>query len=469
MSDYRAFLATKHPSAPAAGFAVPPDALNPALFPFQRAVTSWALERGRAAIFARMGLGKTPMQLTWAAEVCRHTGRDLLILAPLVVGAQTAREGEKFGVPVTVCRDQADARPGINVTNYERLDRFDPRRFVGAVADESSIVKAYTGVTKRRLVEFFAHLDYALACTATPAPNDHLELGNHAELLRVMSSHEMIARWFIADQSQMGTYRLKRHGAADFWRWVATWGISLRRPSDLGFPDDGYALPPLHTHVLTVDVDITTETEGKLFRLPDLNATGLHREGRRTVQARARAVAELVNAPGHGGRECWAVWCNTDYEADALLARIPDAVEVRGSQPIEEKEAKLAAFTAGSARVLITKPRIAGFGLNWQHCAHTAFVGLSYSFEQLHQALGRLHRFGQRRPVHAYIVGAATEGAIWEAVRRKAADHERMQEAMVAAGDKLRRSADRDRRARYTPATPLRLPDWLYDHLEVAS
>lgn len=465
-ADYRAFLGSKAVAAPPVGFAVAPAALNPALFHFQRDIVAWALERGRAALFEERGLGKTAQQLAWAAEICRHTGRDVLIFAPLVVAAQTAGEGEKFGIPVTVCRDAADVRPGINIANYERLHLFEPSRFVGAVADESSIVKSYTGVTKRRLVEWFGRVDYGLACTATPSPNDTLELGNHAELLRVMSSHEMIARWFVADQSAMGTYRLKKHGAADFWRWVATWAVALRRPSDLGYADDGYDLPPLVTHNLTVEVDISTDTAGRIFRSPDLNATGLHREGRRTAAARAAAVAELVNAPERGGRECWAVWCNTDYEADELLARIPDAVEVRGPQPVEVKEARLTAFTRGQVRVLITKPRIAGFGLNWQHCAHTAFVGLSYSFEQLHQALGRLHRFGQAREVHAWIVAASTEGAVWAAVRRKQEEHERLQEAMVRAARELHAAPDAARRARYDPRRTIAVPRWLHDHTE---
>lgn len=458
-TEYAEFLATKHPAPPATGFPVADADTSPHLFPFQRQIVRWAVERGRAALFEERGLGKTLQQLDYARLVCAGVGCDALILAPLVVGAQTVGEGRKFGIPATLCRAQADVRPGINVANYEMLEHFDVARFGCVVLDESSILKAYAGATKQRLVEAFARTPYRLCCTATPSPNDTLELGNHAEFLGIMSSHEMIARWFITDQSAMGRYRLKEHAAADFFAWVASWAMAVRRPSDLGYPDEGYALPPLQLKTLTVPVDLTDGAGDKLFRVPDLNATGLHEEGRRTAPVRARAVADLVNAD----REAWAIWCNTDYEAAELTARIPDAVEVRGPEKPADKERKLIDFTEGRARVLVTKPRIAGYGLNWQHCARTAFVGLSYSFEQLYQALGRVHRFGQAREVEAWIVAAETEGAIWEVVRRKQAEHERLMAGLFAAGDKLRREADAARRVRYDPRTPMAIPGWLTD------
>lgn len=459
--DYAQFVAAKHPRVPATGFA-PTLPLNPHLFPFQRDVVRWALERGRAALFLERGLGKTLQQLEWARHCADRTGRPALILAPLAVARQTQREGAKFGVEVAVCQDQDDVRPGVNVTNYERLGAFDAAAFGAVVLDESAILKAYMGKTKRALVETFSATPYRLCCTATPAPNDHIELGNHSEFLGLMPSPEMLSRWFINDTAETGVYRLKGHAAADFWRWVASWAVSLRRPSDLGahYADEGYVLPPLRVHHVAVDVDVVDgRAEGALFRDPSLSATNLHAEMRRTAPARAAAVAAvLAREPG----EAWIVWCNTDYEADALTAAIPDAVEVRGSESVAAKERKLAAFADGGVRVLVTKPTVAGAGLNWQHCARVAFVGLSYSFEQFYQALGRTHRFGQTRAVDAYVVGARTEAAVAATVERKAREHERMLDAMVAASRAaqlaaragLGLTADEGR-------TAMRIPAWL--------
>lgn len=456
-TEYLDFLAAKKALAPPSGFEYDPAALPAGLFDWQREVVLWALVRGRAALFTDTGTGKSRMQLAYADAVHKHTGGDVLILAPLAVTHQTAREGAAIGVPVTVCRSQADVRPGVNVANYDRLHLFDPTRFICIILDESSCLKGYSSQRRQQLQAAFAATPYKLCCTATPAPNDHLELGNHAEFLMVLSSHEMIARWFIADQSAMGTYRLKAHAKEAFWEWVASWAISMRRPSDLGYPDAGFILPPLHIEQITVTTDPTADAGEHLFRIPDLNATGVHREGRLTAAARARAVADLVNADG----EIWAVWCNTDYEARELMARIPDAIEVNGKDSPESKEAGLLAFSEGRARVIVSKPRLAGFGLNWQHCSHTAFVGLSYSMEQFYQALRRFYRFGQTREVRAYIAAADTEGAIRTTVERKLRDHEELMGGMVAAGRKLRREEDAARRVRYDPRVPMTVPGWL--------
>lgn len=356
MSDYQTFLASKRIEARPMGFAVDPAALNPALFPFQRAITEWSLKRGRAAIFAAVGLGKTPMQIEWAHHVHLHTGGDVLILAPLAVAQQTRREGLKFGRTVTVCRSQEDVRPGVNVTNYEMVEHFDAARFAGVVLDESACLRDYMGIVKRRLVDAFAATPYRLCCTATPAPNDHMELGNHSEFLGVMPAPEMLSRWFINDTNATGVYRLKGHAEADFWRWVTSWAVALRRPSDLGdYSDDGYILPPLTIHQHTVEVDVTADRGDHLFRIPDLSATAIHAEMRRTAPARAAVAAALVNGtPGP-----WAVWVNTNYEADAVTALLPDALEVRGSDSIAAKEARLGAFSDGSARVILTKANVA--------------------------------------------------------------------------------------------------------------
>lgn len=432
--EYSTFLQTKRATVRAEGIEIELDALHEALFPFQVQIVQWALHKGRAAIFADCGLGKTFMQLEWGRQVHAHTGGDVLILAPLAVAGQTIAEGRKLGITVHLCRTQADVQPGLNITNYEMLQHFDASHFTGVVLDESSILKSYMGKTKRALVDAFAQTPYRLACTATPAPNDVMEIGNHSEFLGVMPSPEMLMRWFINDTMKSGHYRLKGHAEKDFWQWVASWAISIRKPSDLGYSDEGFALPELQITRHYVDVDVTQGVnEGELFRAPTMSATNLHKEMRLTATDRAQAVADLVNNSG----ETWAVWCNTNYEADELVKRIPEAIEVRGSDSIPEKERKLMDFTEGRARVIITKPGIAGYGLNWQHCHKTAFVGLSYSFEDFYQATRRLYRFGQRQPVEVVIVAAETESTLVTTLERKIYAHLQMSESMNASVSKL--------------------------------
>lgn len=431
---YDAFLQTKRVIARPAGLTVAPETLPAMLFPFQREIVAWALRRGRAALFADCGLGKSFMQLAWGQAVHQSSGGDILILTPLAVSAQTISEGGKLGIPVHLCRSQADVQPGITITNYEMLSHFDPSHFAGVVLDESSILKSYMGKTKRALIEAFAGTPYRLCCTATPAPNDVMEIGNHAEFLGIMPSNEMLMRWFINDTMSNGHYRLKGHAQKAFWHWVSSWAVSLRKPSDLGYADEGFLLPELrvqHRYV-TTDTAVGVE-EGQLFRAPAMSATTLHKEMRLTAPERAQAVAELVN----GSADAWVIWCNTNYEADELVARIPDAIEVRGSESVTDKERKLTAFTQGRARVIITKPGIAGYGLNWQHCHHTAFVGLSYSFEDFYQAVRRLYRFGQQHPVEVVIVAAETEAPLVATLERKIQAHMQMSEAMHASAGQL--------------------------------
>jgi hypothetical protein len=341
-------------------------------------------------------LGKTRQQLTWAEAAARHVGGRALVLAPLAVGQQTVAEGERVGVPVKYAREQSEATELVTITNYERLAKFDTDKFAVVVLDESSILKNYSGKVKQQVARAFASTPFRLCCSATPAPNDHLELGNHSEFLGALTSHEMIARWFLPDTSTFGTYRLKGHAIEAFWNWVASWARCLGRPSDLGTQcsDDGYVLPGLEIVPEPVGVDVVSGREtGALFRAPTLSATQLHKEKRITAPARAARVAELVAAES---AEPWLVWCDTDYEADALTAAIPDAVEVRGSDSIDKKEEALVGFASGAVRVLVTKPAIAGFGLNFQHCARQAWVGPTFSFERFYQGVRRSHRFGQR-------------------------------------------------------------------------
>jgi hypothetical protein len=436
--EYTDFVRSKLRTEVPSGLARVPE-LNERLFPFQRDVVAWALQRGRAAIFADCGLGKTAMQLEWAQRVVEHTGGRVLILAPLAVAPQTCREGQKFGIEVRYAHKQSEVRDGITIANYERLDRFDVETFAGVVLDESSILKAFVGKTKRALVERCQRVPYRLACTATPAPNDHMELGNHSEFLGLLQGNEMLGRWFINDTSSFGSYRLKGHAVVPFWDWVSSWAMMVGKPSDIGHDDAGYDMPELHVFPHVVDVDVTTDRGGALFRIPGMSATKVHEEKRRTVDDRARRVAELVAAEPD---ESWIVWCDTDYEADALTKAMPGAVEVRGSHKVEAKERAALDFVDGKIRTLVSKPRIFGWGMNWQHCARVAFVGATYSYESFYQAIRRTWRFGQTRPVHAHVMVATTEMDVWNAMLSKQRERVEMQAQMFAAARRAQSRRD---------------------------
>jgi DNA modification methylase len=428
INDYDSFIVAKNRRAVNVGF--DPMPITAPLFPFQKHVVEWAIKKGRAAMFEECGLGKTLQQLEWAAQVAAHTGGAVLVLTPLAVASQTLAEAQRFGIAARIVRHAEDVALGINITNYEKLDLFDGIEFAGVVLDESSILKNFTGKTRIKLTERFKSTPYRLCCTATPSPNDYAEFGQHADFLGICTPGQMLATFFINDTFNTGDWRLKKHAEAEFWEWVASWASCVGRPSDIGFDDAGYILPSLNLKTITVDVDESAgEGSEELFKHATLSATTMHKELRETANARADAVADLVN----NSDDLWIVWCNTNVEADALMARIPDATEVRGSDKPEHKENKLAAFTNGNIRVLVSKPSICGFGMNWQHCRNVAFVGLSYSFEDFYQALRRSYRFGQTREVNAYIVQARTEGAILATVKRKMEQHQQMQERMKMA------------------------------------
>lgn len=423
---YDDFLRSKFVRAAPRGFE--PAAVNPKLFQWQADIVRWACQRGSAALWEDCGLGKTPQQLEWARQVCDHTGGRVLILTPLAVAAQTLREAAKFHIAadVRVAKEQSQAGPQVTITNYERLHLFDPTAFVGVVLDESSILKAYTGATKRALLDAFKATPYRLCCTATPAPNDRMELGNHAEFLGVMPSDEMLSRWFINDSMRSGGYILRPFARDDFWRWCASWAVCIGKPSDLGYADDGFDIPPLtiREHV----IESQHVPAGMLFDPGHaVSATTVHKEKRNYLEDRVAVVADLVNADD----DYWAIWCDTDYEADALKLAIPDAVEVRGSHSPEVKEERLEAFSSGQVRKIITKPEIGGFGLNWQHCCKTTwFAGFSY--ERWYQAIRRLWRFGQRRPVTCHLVMTANEQSIKAVVDRKSRDQDELHNEMAS-------------------------------------
>jgi superfamily II DNA or RNA helicase len=409
--DYAEFIDKKRLGFDGCGFE--PGAINKMLFPFQRDITRWALRLGRAAIFADCGLGKTPMQLEWAQHVNHYTQKPVLILAPLAVSHQTMREGEKFHIPVTICKTGDDIKDGINITNYERLHYFHPRNFGGIVLDESSILKGFDGKMRRQITDFANHLEYRLACTATPAPNDLIELTNHSEFLGVLSGKEIIALFFIQDGNTTHKWRLKKHAEEDFWKWLASWSVALRAPSDLGYDDDGFILPPLNIHDKVVES--TTPSDGEMFVIEATTLLDRRRARRASLPDRVGLVADMVNRSG--GQ--WLVWCDLNAESDALTKAITDAVEVRGSNTLEHKEAALLAFSAGEIRCLVTKPTIAGFGMNWQQCHNIAFVGLSDSYEQFYQAIRRCWRFGQEQEVNCHVVTATAEGRVVQNIKRK--------------------------------------------------
>ena len=453
---YEDFVAGKLSRVPPTGLAVVPE-LHASMFPFQHDLTSWALRRGRAAIFADTGLGKTAMQIEWA----RHVPGDVLVLAPLAVAAQTAREGARLGVTVTVCRDGSDVSHGVNVTNYERLHRFDPSRFAGVVLAESSIIKHHDAKTLRVLLDAFAQTPFRLCATATPSPNDYTELGTHAEFLGICSRAEMLAEFFCHDGGETQTWRLKGHARALFWRWVSGWGAMLRKPSDLGYANDGYDLPALNVehHVIAADAE-TTKAAGLLFASEASTLSERRTARRASIDARVSQCAAIVNAD----RQPWVVWCDLNAESEALTKAIDGAVEVRGSDSLDVKEQRLVDFAEGRARVIVSKPSICGFGLNWQHCARMAFVGVTDSYEAFYQAVRRSWRFGQTRPVVVHVFASEIEGAVLRNLQRKERDATAMSEQLSAETRDAVRSEIRGQQRqtnRYGAGKKMRVPSWL--------
>lgn len=464
LDSYRQAIAQKSARFQPRGFDQVPE-LPACLKPHQAKATAFALQAGTSATFLDTGLGKSLVGFAWGEAVARRENRPVLMLAPLAVARQHEREAERFGFAVRAARTP-EALPrdaDVVVTNYERLGQFAPLveegRFSGVVLDESSILKSFTGKTNRALNQAFARTPWRLAMTATPAPNDHMEIGQHAAFLGVMRSAEMLSRWFINDSRNAGRYRLKGHAVSAFWSWVASWSRMAALPSDLTgdeADDQGYVLPPLDVRHHTVAARLEEDAGDSLFRVPEMSATSIHKERRRTLAARCDRTAEIVAGEPD---EVWIVWVETDAEEEAMTARLPGAMAVRGSMKASEKERRLDAFSIGEARIIVTKSRIAGWGLNWQHCARQAFPGLSYSYEGFYQALRRSWRFGQERAVEAHVVGADSERAVAAAIARKSGDHQAMQAAMREA---MRHAATTGTAvAPYRPQAALTLPGWM--------
>jgi len=428
--NYRQFLESKKITVKSSGFEISKDSLNPMLFDWQKDITRWALKKGKAALFEDCGLGKTPQQLEWANQVHKHTGGDILLLAPLAVSKQTKREGEKFGIKTNICRTQADVKPGINITNYEMLEHFNPDKFVGIVLDESSILKSFTGKIRTQIIETFINTPYKLSCTATPAPNDFMELGNQSEFLGVMNRVEMLSTFFVHDGSDTAKWRLKGHAEDKFWEWIASWAVVIGKPSDLGYDDGDFILPPLNMYEHIVKVNGILEAEnGQLTMVANIAQTLNERRAarRNSMQGRVEKAAELVN----NSSEQWLVWCDLNAESEKLSWAITGSVEVKGSDKNEHKETSMIEFAESNIKALVTKPSIAGWGMNWQNCRNMIFVGLSDSYEMLYQAIRRCWRFGQDKEVNVHIVIGEQEGAVKANIERKEKDYEKMFSEMV--------------------------------------
>lgn len=454
---YQQFLERKRIIDPETGIMSDID-LRPVMKPHQSDITRWALRRGRAAIFAGTGLGKTLMELSWAEKVAEFTGKPVIIFAPLAVAEQHISEAVKFGIKAQLVA--YDPSQGIGVTNYQKMEHFDLGSFGGAVLDESSILKNTEGKYRTKLIEECAKVPFRLAATATPAPNDFMELGNHAEFLGVMSYTDMLATFFTHDGGDTQKWRLKGHAENEFWKWMASWAVMLRKPSDLGYDNAGYDLPPLHYHQHTVGVEYAPSMDtGLLFPMEARTLQERIAARRDSVEERVSLAASITPSD-----RPFVWWCNLNSEADALARALPGAVNLQGSDKDDDKRRKLVDFSEGRTRILITKPSIAGFGMNWQHCADTGFVGLNDSFEQVYQAVRRFWRFGQTKPVNVHFIASEMEGATVANLKRKEADAERMAAAMVMHMADLSSAAVRGSvrdRPDYNPTIPMKIPAWV--------
>ena len=433
--DYTEFLDSKRQRVADSGIAVMPEAVNPKLFDWQQQIVLWGLRKGQSAIFADCGLGKTPMQLEWAQKVSHNQDKPVLILAPLAVAPQTVREGQKFGIEVT--RTSGEEKGQILITNYEKLHHFNPADFSGVVCDESSILKSFDGVRRSDITEFMRRIPYRLLCTATAAPNDYIELGTSSECLGGLGYTDMLMRFFVNDQhvikpmtyrhrgqdfaaiGEKAGWRFKGHAEEAFWRWVCGWARALRKPSDLGYADDGFILPPLLESETVVEA--RSKRPDLLF---DMIAVGFHEERevtRRTINERCEVAASKVN----NTREPAVIWCHLNDEGDTLVKMCPDAEQVSGADSDESKEAKFESFRNGNTRVLVIKPKIGAYGLNWQHCAHVVYF-VSHSYEQYYQAVRRCWRFGQTKPVQVDIIRTESQERVMQNLKRKSEAADKM-------------------------------------------
>jgi len=458
--DYSDFIKRKAITPPLTGLTDVP-ALSGNLHDFQRDLVSWACRRGRAALFAGTGLGKTFMQLSWANALYEATGERTIIFTPLAVAKQTEREAAQWGIDAAKVAHQQDSNKPIVITNYHKLDHFDLSQFGGVILDESSILKNESGHYRNRLIKECERVPFRLAATATPSPNDYMELGNHSQFCGIMSYTDMLSTFFVHDAAKTQDWRLKGHAESEFWKWMASWSCMFQHPKDLGYDAQGYDLPKLHQHQHIVDAQYKPCMDmGTLFPMQAQSMGERLKARRATIDDRVKKAAELAN----DSKECHVIWCNLNDESARLAAIIDGAVELSGADSEERKEEKLEQFSAGNIRVLVTKPSLCGAGMNWQHCHNTIFVGLNDSFEQVYQATRRFWRYGQKNEVHAHFIASELEGAVVANIKRKEAQAEHMMMQMVSHTKDLSaaniKGAVRET-ASYKPQEEVKLPSWI--------
>lgn len=461
---YSDFLKTKLKTIPNAGFAVELSVLNMMLFEWQKIIVRWAILKGKCALFLDTGLGKTFCQLEWAYQVFQKINENIIIFAPLAVSYQTQREGKKYGIDVHISRGMNDVKAGINIANYEIINNFDLSAFGGIVLDESSIIKHFGTKTSAELIKKCKKVKYKLCCTATPAPNDYMELGMHAEFLDVMKRSEMLATFFINDASDTGKWRLKGHAVDKFWEWVAGWACVVKTPSDLGFSDEGYILPELKIiqHIVkTNNKNVIVNGREALFEFESAKTLNERRQAKRnSLTERVELAAEIANS----SNESILLWCDLNVESDALKNVINNAVEVKGADTTEHKTNAIIDFVNGKIKAIISKGKIYGFGINLQNCHKMILVSLNDSFEMFYQLIRRCYRFGQKYPVEVHIITSEKEGAVKENIERKQKDAEKMTKQMIKYTKKIlikelykKEIAENN----YYAIDEMRIPDWL--------
>jgi len=456
---YSHFLKKKGLNFLSSGFKIEEKHINSKLYLFQRDIVKWALQKGRACLFEDCGLGKTVQQLEWAHQISKKEDAPVLIVAPLAVAEQTKLEGDWFGTPVHICTKQKDVQKGINITNYEKLHKFIGSEFIGVVLDESSILKSFSGVIRNQIIDMFKTIPYRLACTATPAPNDYMELGNHAEFLGVMTRVEMLSMFFINDTANTGHWRLKGHVKNNiFWKWLSSWSVMISKPSDIGYENGDFELPNIHYHEHIIQT--IAKPKYGFFTFPAQTLNERREVRRETIKIRCQEAGDLINST----KDRWVVWCNLNTEGDCLEKYIDESIQVAGRHSNEIKTERMMGFAIGDVKRIITKPKIAGLGMNWQICSHAAFVGLSDSWEQFYQAVRRIWRFGQEKEVHIHIFLEEREGAVLANIKRKDIQAKKMVENMIVyMGDLMKTELGQTKKdfTDYLPMIEMELPEWI--------
>jgi len=459
---YHEFIQNKKIKYKSSGFDIDIKYLNKNLFIWQKHIVKWALKKGKSALFLNTGMGKTICQLEWSNQIYNKEKKPILIVAPLAVSYQTKNEGKKFGIKINICESQDDIVNGINITNYEKLHKFNPSKFIAICIDESSIMKSFSGKIRNQLIDMFYKTPYRLACTATPSPNDYEELGNHSEFLGIMSRSEMLSTFFINDTGDTGKWRLKGHVQNNvFWEWMCSWSIMMTKPSDLGYTDKDYILPELryHEHI------IKTKVKPKYgFFIKEVKGMNERRKVRKeTLEIRCNKAIDLINNTD----DKWLIWCELNDESDLLSKKIENAVEVAGKHDNDLKRKRLLDFADGKIQRLVSKPKIAGFGMNWQVCNKAVFVGLNDSWESLYQAIRRIWRFGQNKPVDVHIIIEEREGSVLKNIKEKEKKFNIMIQNTVKHTKEISKKEIKStikEYVSYNPDIKMELPKWLLNN-----